>query len=238
MNKLKIAITGHSKGIGKALSDLLISQGHTVIGFSRSNGYNIRDFLVRKAIIEQSADCDIFINNAYSYGAQTELLKALIPLWEGSNKFIINIGSKVTLAGRTLDPAAQELTSTNPTDPSITEEKADVIKSWFEDYTAHKIDQLVEMAKYNFHSSPRMLAVNCGFVDTDMVKAFKTDRMSLADDVANMLVDIIKHKDKVHIQEITFDGLDIDYLNLHYNFNELYQWVQEKLASDYPTLYE
>jgi NAD(P)-dependent dehydrogenase (short-subunit alcohol dehydrogenase family) len=238
MNKLKIAITGHSKGIGKALADLLTSQGHTVIGFSRSNGYNIRYLAIRNSIIEQSSDCDVFINNAYSYGAQTELLKTLIPLWEGTNKFIINIGSKVTLAGRTLDPAAQVLTSINPLDPTITKEKADVIKSWFDDYITHKIDQLVEIAKYNFRSSPRILAVNCGFVDTDMVRAFKTDRMSLAEDVAAMLVDVIKHKDKVHIQEITTDGLDIDYINLHYDFDELYLWVQEKLERDYPTIYE
>ena len=238
MNRLKIAITGHSKGIGKAVADLLTSQGHIVIGFSRSNGYNIRNVAIRNSIIEQSADCDIFINNAYSYGAQTELLKLLIPLWKETNKLIINIGSKVTLGVRTSDPDSQELTPTNPKDPEITQEKAAVIKSFFDNYIIHKLNQINEIAKYNFHSSPRILSVNCGWVDTDMVKAFKTNNMSQADDIASMLVDLIKHKDKIHIQELTFDGLDIDYTNLHYDFNELYLWIQEKVAKDYPTLYE
>ena len=235
---MKIGITGHSKGIGKAIADLLTSQGHTVIGFSRSNGYNIRDTAIRKLVVEQSADCDVFINNAYSYGAQTELLKKLIPLWKGTDKLIINIGSKVTLGFRTSDPASQELTPINPTDPKITKEKADVIKSFFEDYIVHKLNQLVEIAKYSFHSSPRILTVNCGWVDTDMVKAFKTNNMSQATDIASMLVDLIQYKDKVYIQELTFDGLDIDYANLHYDFDELYRWTKEKVANDYPTLYD
>ena len=34
---MKIAITGHTKGIGKAIADLYPN----VIGFSRSNGYDI-----------------------------------------------------------------------------------------------------------------------------------------------------------------------------------------------------
>ena len=37
---MKIAITGHTKGIGQAIYDLL-GQEHDVIGYSRSNGYNI-----------------------------------------------------------------------------------------------------------------------------------------------------------------------------------------------------
>ena len=37
---MKIAITGHTKGIGKALYDNL-SQQHEVEGYSRSNGFDI-----------------------------------------------------------------------------------------------------------------------------------------------------------------------------------------------------
>ena len=39
---MKISITGHSKGIGKACFDLL-SKEHNVVGFSRSNGFNIKE---------------------------------------------------------------------------------------------------------------------------------------------------------------------------------------------------
>ena len=58
---MKIAITGHSKGIGKACFDVL-SKDHEVIGFSRSNGFNINQ--PRKIFIA-SINCDVFINNAY-----------------------------------------------------------------------------------------------------------------------------------------------------------------------------
>ena len=35
---MKVAITGHSKGIGAAISLELTSRGHEVFGFSRANG--------------------------------------------------------------------------------------------------------------------------------------------------------------------------------------------------------
>ena len=39
---MKIAITGHSAGIGQALSKVYESKGHEVVGLSRRNGNNIR----------------------------------------------------------------------------------------------------------------------------------------------------------------------------------------------------
>mgnify|MGYP001626557762 CR=1 FL=1 len=39
---MKIALTGHTSGIGKALYDIL-SQEHDVVCFSRSNGYDIKE---------------------------------------------------------------------------------------------------------------------------------------------------------------------------------------------------
>lgn len=64
---MKYAITGHSRGIGKECFDLFTQDGHEVVGFSRSNGYDIRDPQARKQIIEQSLDADVFINNAAGY---------------------------------------------------------------------------------------------------------------------------------------------------------------------------
>ena len=40
-NKNKIAITGHTKGIGKAIADLYSKKNYEVIGLSRSNGYDM-----------------------------------------------------------------------------------------------------------------------------------------------------------------------------------------------------
>ena len=59
---MKIAITGHTNGIGKACYDLL-SQEHQVIGFSRSSDYDIND---PESIFSSAKDSDVFINNAYS----------------------------------------------------------------------------------------------------------------------------------------------------------------------------
>ena len=67
---MKIAITGHTQGIGKRAYDRLCPD---IIGFSRSNGYDITNSGDQKRIIEESKDCDIFINNAMK--AHYETLK-------------------------------------------------------------------------------------------------------------------------------------------------------------------
>ena len=91
----RIAITGHSAGIGLALAKIYQSQGHEIIGLSRRNGYNIRSI---PKIVDKVKDCDIFINNAQAGFAQTELLFAVYKEWQGKeNKKIINISTMMTL---------------------------------------------------------------------------------------------------------------------------------------------
>ena len=89
---MNIALTGHSKGLGKALFEFL-SQKHEIIGFSRSNGYDIKSPFDRKKIIKESKDCDIFINLVHNYYHQTDLLLELHRSWKGLQKYIINIGT-------------------------------------------------------------------------------------------------------------------------------------------------
>jgi len=90
---MKIAITGHSAGIGLALSNLYQSRGHEIVGLSRRNGYNIRSI---PKIVSQVEPCDIFINNAQVGFAQTELLFAMYEAWSNKNKTIINISTLMT----------------------------------------------------------------------------------------------------------------------------------------------
>lgn len=91
---MKIAITGHTAGIGQALSKVYQSQGHEIIGLSRRNGYNIRSIPKLLTMIEP---CDIFINNAQVGFAQTELLFAVYETWQGKEgKKIINISTMLT----------------------------------------------------------------------------------------------------------------------------------------------
>ena len=68
---MKIAITGHTAGIGKSLTQIYQSQGHEIIGLSRREGNNIRNI---PKISDQIEPCDMFVNNAQAGYAQTELL--------------------------------------------------------------------------------------------------------------------------------------------------------------------
>jgi D-arabinose 1-dehydrogenase-like Zn-dependent alcohol dehydrogenase len=71
----KVAITGHTAGLGLYLYNYYKEQGADVIGFSRSNGYDLATHVDQ--IVLQSNGVDLFINNAYFEDKQTELLKKL-----------------------------------------------------------------------------------------------------------------------------------------------------------------
>ena len=87
---MKIAITGHTKGIGKACADVFSE--HEVTGFSRTNGFNIKE---TELIIESSNDCDVFINNACEDNYQLQLFKKRYISWkDSSDKTIVNLVSK------------------------------------------------------------------------------------------------------------------------------------------------
>ena len=89
---MKIAITGHSAGIGQALARIYEAHGHEVIGLSRRNGYNIRSLPKVAGMIEP---CDVFINNAQVGFAQTELLWEMWRRWQGQDKIIVNISTQM-----------------------------------------------------------------------------------------------------------------------------------------------
>ena len=90
---MKIAITGHSAGIGQALAKIFEAQKHEIIGLSRRNGYNIRSLPKVAGMIES---CDMFINNAQVGYAQTELLFEVWRRWQGQQKYIVNISTQMT----------------------------------------------------------------------------------------------------------------------------------------------
>lgn len=93
---MKIAITGHKRGIGEQFAIQLQDRGHQVVGISRSDGENIRRIAHTASIIEP---CDMFINNAISMYAQTELLFEVWHRWRDTvdPKHIWNISTKVCL---------------------------------------------------------------------------------------------------------------------------------------------
>lgn len=90
---MKIAITGHTAGIGKALAEQYTDLGHEILGLSKREGHNIR---VIPKIANLVDPCDMFINNAQAGYAQTELLFELAKRWQGTNKHIIVISTAMT----------------------------------------------------------------------------------------------------------------------------------------------
>lgn len=90
---MKIAITGHTAGIGQALAEQYTSLGHEILGLSKRDGNNIRN---TPKIVEQILPCDMFINNAQAGYAQTELLFEVAQCWAGTGKQIMVISTMMT----------------------------------------------------------------------------------------------------------------------------------------------
>jgi len=91
---MRIAITGHKHGIGQAFAEQLSARGHEIVGISRSDGENIRRTAHTASLIEP---CDMLINNAISFYAQTELLFEVWHRWQPSKDvhYIWNISTKI-----------------------------------------------------------------------------------------------------------------------------------------------
>ena len=83
---MRVAITGHTGGLGLAFFNYFTSRGDEVIGLSRSNGYALPGNI--ETVAEIAASCDLFINNAYSGISQVTLLSML-----QSKTMIISSGS-------------------------------------------------------------------------------------------------------------------------------------------------
>ena len=90
---MKIAITGHTAGIGQALAEEYQLDGHDIVGLSQRDGNNIRN---TPKICDQIEPCDVFINNAQAGYAQTELLFEMAQRWSGTGKQIIVISTMMT----------------------------------------------------------------------------------------------------------------------------------------------
>jgi NAD(P)-dependent dehydrogenase (short-subunit alcohol dehydrogenase family) len=94
LKRKKVAITGHTSGIGKEVYDWCYTHGYDVRGYSRSTGYNLIEgtgLKTAQAILEWGPD--IVFNNAWMPNAQINLLRTLHKKWKKQEKVIINTGS-------------------------------------------------------------------------------------------------------------------------------------------------
>jgi NADP-dependent 3-hydroxy acid dehydrogenase YdfG len=90
---MKIAITGHTAGIGQALAQEYQLNGDEIVGLSQRDGNNIRN---TPKICDQIEPCDVFVNNAQAGYAQTELLFEMARRWAGTKKHIVVISTMMT----------------------------------------------------------------------------------------------------------------------------------------------
>jgi len=172
---MKIAITGHTSGIGKALFDYFVS--YTPIGFSRSNGFNINYVDDRKKIVNQCIECDVFINNAYSEGSnsQLDMLQEMYNEWQSKDKLIINISSRIT--DFVLPPDSQERL-----------------------YQTHKKDQ--DTFCLGKIRSPHVVNLKLGMVDTPRVRSYNHNKLSV-EDVVKIVSFVLDNRDSYKITTLT-----------------------------------
>jgi hypothetical protein len=171
----KIAITGHTRGIGKALADIFTAQGYEVVGYSQSNGYDIGEQSIRNNILEQTKNFDIFINNAYHPFGQTALLDSVITHWNETDKLIINMSSKMVHK-----------------------------QSGFEEYISAKTKQNEIVKSRVFTNKPKILNIIVGAVDTDMAKIWISKKINPVD-LAKFIYEMVKYQDILAVQEVTID---------------------------------
>ena len=111
-NMKQVSITGSANGIGKAIVDLLLLNNYNVLQFDIE--HDISKPENRQHIVEQSKDCDVFINNAWDAvetASQLQMYYDMIDEWhDDKDKHILNMGSlmkykaiDVTFAGPPAD---------------------------------------------------------------------------------------------------------------------------------------
>ena len=80
---MKIAITGHSEGIGKCFAEILADQGHEIVGRSRRTGHNMRRL---QKLVGPIVECDWLIKNAHSRLDQAEVMQKVLHQWHDTKK--------------------------------------------------------------------------------------------------------------------------------------------------------
>lgn len=168
------AITGHTRGIGLALSTALGSENYK--GFSRFNGYDIRSPSDRMRIINESSDCDVFVNCAYcGDDSQTTLLYELFDRWKKISKIIVNIGSETT----------------------------EGIKKHPWPYTAHKASLDKASQQLSHLNMPcKVLNIRFGFVGTERVlRDYNPKEYILPEDAAQFILNQLEISKKYRLTE-------------------------------------
>lgn len=170
---MKIAITGHTSGIGKAFIELCDHKNIEWSGFSRSNHYDLTMQPLAPALAIE--ECDVFVNNAYAGFAQVDVLYAVWDKWKSFDKQIVCISS--------VSP--------------------DVTKDHVWPYSIHKgaLDKACAQLHNIPESNCRVINIKPGWVDTPRVASYEVPHKMDPNYIAEVILWCIKQPE--YIQSLT-----------------------------------
>jgi predicted glycoside hydrolase/deacetylase ChbG (UPF0249 family) len=87
----RAAVTGPNSVLGQSFCKLLTQRGYQVHTFSRSSGFDLRDYSAVSKMLEHVTGFDVFVNLAKPDYAQAQILYRLAREWTTGT--VINIGS-------------------------------------------------------------------------------------------------------------------------------------------------
>lgn len=193
---MKVAITGHSSGIGAELLSVIELTEPTweVKGFSKANGHNIAtndgEDIVQEIL---DYDPDVFFNNAYYPKIQNKILKKLYEAWSDKEKIIINTGS-------------------------ISGYLKDILLDSESDYVNDKKDLadfcIRNSFNYPWSNKTRLHNISFGFVETPLltktVKPVNTSNLIPIEESALLMIDMIEKKDYYVVEQVINCAFDSD----------------------------
>ena len=146
----KIAVIGHTKGIGKAIADLYKRKNYEIVGLSRTTGYDLETDQVK--IIEKLRDCELIVLNAYAGTGQYQLLKRIYSSFHHHYK-------KVAV-----------ITSTSGTPEGKDEDNYGADYNEYCWHKEHLIKYVGELQEELFNKPLSIYDICPDVVDTDMIK--------------------------------------------------------------------
>ncbi len=184
--KKTIAITGTTRGIGKAISDLLTKEGYNIISLNRSTGFDLKlpwDELEHK-LYPAIKHADIFINNVHHKFIQINILQHIFSNWKNQNdKTIINLSST---AG---------------------DKRQDTRGKWA-NYQIQKIALDEACKQLEGMGKCKVVNIRPGWVDTDALEGIQKPigvTILQPKDIARTVSYIINQPEEIHIKNISIE---------------------------------
>jgi hypothetical protein len=198
----KIAITGHTRGVGAGLWDYFAD--YEKIGFSKSEGWDLDHKQICDVVVGNVKNYDVFINNAPTKN-QAYIFEKLHEMWYGEDKIIINISSNLgDVDLQFLESVEEKISDTNITPfQSYCETKSQLDKKSIDSV----LNSHLEGQYYPWVLNFKPYGIDTDYIkNNNLSKYLAEDRIMSVDDFIDVFDYTMKIKDKVKITSITFTG--------------------------------